>query len=81
MTNNDCGCQSDERIADFLHNGLCQEDSADIRAHIANCPECQDKEYLANMLTAVVKRSCQEVAPDELRASILSKLRAAQSSH
>lgn len=81
MTEHDCGCQSAERIADFLHNGLCHEDSADIRKHIENCPECQDKEYLETMLTTVIKRSCQEVAPEELRASILTKLRSAQSQH
>lgn len=81
MKSHDCGCQSEDRIVDFLHNGLCAEDAADIRAHIAGCPECQDKHQFSIMLTQVIQRSCHEVAPSELRAAVLTRLRDRQAEH
>ncbi len=69
------------QLEDYIHNELCAEDAADIRAHIASCPECRNEHKVGLVLTQVIARSCAESAPDELRAQILANLRNIQSGH
>lgn len=70
-----------KQLDDFLHNELCAEDAADIRAHIAQCPECRDEHKVGLVLTQVITRACQESAPESLRMHILADLRSIQSQH
>jgi anti-sigma factor (TIGR02949 family) len=75
----DCGCDKAQKdLEEFLHNELCSEEAADIRAHMENCAECADELQVGVVLTEAVKKACDETAPEDLKAEVLSKLRALQ---
>jgi len=78
----DCGCDQARRdLEEYLRNEVCKTQHHDIRAHLENCPECQDEALVARTLTEVVARACKETAPEELRDQVLSRLRSAQAAH
>ena len=75
----DCGCDKAKKdLEEFLHNELCSEEAADIRAHMENCAECADELQVGVVLTEAVKKACDETAPEDLKAEVLNKLRALQ---
>ena len=75
----DCGCDKAKKdLEEFLHNELCSEEAADIRAHMENCAECADELQVGVVLTEAVKKACDETAPEDLKAEVLTKLRALQ---
>ena len=75
----DCGCDKAQKdLEEFLHNELCSEEAADIRAHMENCAECADELQVGVVLTEAVKKACDETAPEDLKAEVLSKIRALQ---
>ena len=81
---NDCGCdKARQELEEYLHNELCSEDAADIRAHIAGCANCADELQVGVVLTEVVERACKEdsVAPEALRLQVMTRLRVIQSAH
>ena len=43
-----------------------------------NCVDCSDEHRVGVVLTEAVKRACEETAPEDLRAQVLTKLRAIQ---
>lgn len=69
------------QLEDYLHNELCAADAADIREHMAHCPECRDEHKVGVVLTQVIARACKESAPESLRVQILSDLRSIQAEH
>ncbi|MCM3656586.1 mycothiol system anti-sigma-R factor [Agromyces mediolanus] len=76
---NDCGCEKARaELEEYLHNELCSEDAADIRAHMENCPECSGELKVGITITEVVQRACRESAPDELRTVVLTRIREIQ---
>lgn len=80
----DCGCETARReLEEYLHNELCSEDAADIREHIAGCPDCADEHQVGVVLTEVVERACKEdaVAPEALRSQVMTRLRTIQAAH
>ncbi|GAA1417318.1 zf-HC2 domain-containing protein [Agrococcus citreus] len=68
-------------LEEFLHNELCAEDAADVRAHLATCEECSAEHHVGEMLTAALQGACRDRAPEELRAKLLESLRAARDQH
>ena len=75
----DCGCDKAQKdLEEYLHNELCSEEAADIRAHMENCAECADELQVGVVLTEAVKKACDETAPEDLKAEVLTKLRALQ---
>ena len=75
----DCGCDKAKKdLEEYLHNELCSEEAADIRAHMENCVECSDEHRVGVVLTEAVKRACIESAPEELKNEVLSLIRAIQ---
>lgn len=68
-------------LDEYLHNELCAEDAADIREHMATCPDCEGEHHVGVVLTETVQRACRETAPEDLRALVLQRLRAIQSAH
>lgn len=71
----DCGCaKAQENLEEFVRNELCSEDFAEVREHIAGCPDCRDEERVSKLLTEAVRRACTEPAPPDLRAVILARL-------
>ena len=78
----DCGCDRAKRdLEEYLRNEVCKTSHQDISDHLENCPTCQDEALVARTLTDVVARACKESAPEELREQVLSRLRAAQTTH
>ncbi len=79
----DCGCEQAQRsLEEYLHNELCREDAADIREHIANCPDCADEHQVGAVLTDVVQRACKDdAAPEQLRTQVMTRLRLIQAAH
>jgi anti-sigma factor (TIGR02949 family) len=75
----DCGCDKAKKdLEEYLHNELCSEEAADIRAHMENCTDCTDELRVGVVLTEAVKRACEETAPADLKAEVLLKLRSMQ---
>lgn len=75
----DCGCEKAKaELEEYLHNELCSTDAADIREHLANCPECTTEHLVGQVLTEAVQRACKESAPEDLRNQVLASLRMAQ---
>lgn len=77
-----CDCsKAKAELEEFLHDELCREDAADIREHMAGCEDCSSEHQVGIVLIQAVQRACKEQAPDELRLSIMARIREVQSSH
>ena len=71
----DCGCEKAKKdLEEYLHNELCSEEAADIRAHMEKCVDCSDEHRVGVVLTEAVKRACDEKAPNELRHRVEKNL-------
>ena len=46
----------------------------DRRAHVAECPDCRHQKELEELIRSAVRRSCQEKAPAQLRATIMTRI-------
>lgn len=69
----DCGCEKTlNDLEEFLHNELCSEEAGEIREHIANCADCLNEHRIGIVLTKVLKLSCVETAPEELKSKLLN---------
>jgi anti-sigma factor (TIGR02949 family) len=72
----DCGCdKAKAELEEYLHKELSAQDFTDISDHLATCEDCSDEHLIGLTLTAKVQKACQEKAPEELRAAVLSQLR------
>lgn len=68
---------SDDRIArlyEYLDGALSVDDLKDVREHLEHCDECTKEYDLECIIRSVVKRSCQEVAPDTLKTRIMTRI-------
>lgn len=71
----DCGCdKAKAELEEYLHRELSEKDFQDISDHLANCEDCTGEHVVGVTLTLKMQKACQEKAPAELRAAILSKL-------
>ncbi|NIJ03999.1 zf-HC2 domain-containing protein [Frigoribacterium faeni] len=78
----DCGCdKAKAELEEFLHDELCREDAADIREHMRTCADCSGEHHVGVVLTEAVQRACKETAPEDLRSTVLARLRDLQASH
>ncbi len=75
----DCEDSRIERLYEYLDGALSRSDLEEIRDHLDGCRECAEEYDLECLIRTVVKRSCTEVAPDALKASILSRITAIKS--
>lgn len=72
----DCGCdKAKAELEEFIHHELESKDAADVAEHMANCVDCTSEHEVGVKLTLAVKRACSEVAPDQLRAEVVSRIR------
>lgn len=77
------GCEKAKaNLYELLRGELCAEESAPIREHLEQCPDCRTEESVCIRLTEVVRRACEDerdsnCPPVELRDAILRGLRAA----
>ncbi len=78
----DCGCdKARQDLEEYLRNEMCSTEHSDIREHLESCSACRDEALVATTLTEVVARACKEVAPEQLRDQVMTRLREAQASH
>jgi len=75
----DCDDARMQRIYEYLDGALTLEDITDIKKHLAECPECTEEYDLECLIRTMVKRSCTEAAPDNLKASILDRIHSIKS--
>jgi anti-sigma factor (TIGR02949 family) len=74
MTDIGCG-KTLAALEEYLHNELGADDAADVAEHLAGCHDCTDEYKVGLVLTAAIKRSGVETAPDALRAEVLLRIR------
>jgi len=75
-------CDSDEtdcaqalaRVYEFLDGEMSPTDLDRIREHVVDCEPCLREYDLDTALKALVRRSCQESAPADLRERIMVKI-------
>ncbi len=71
----DCGCdKAKAELEEYLHRELSQQDFIDISDHLNSCVDCSEEHLLGLKPTLKVQQACQEKAPAELRAAVLSLL-------
>ena len=69
----DCG-EVLEKVYQYLDGELDTRQLAEIRRHLEECRPCLDEYELDVALKALVRRSCSERAPAQLRERILVSL-------
>jgi mycothiol system anti-sigma-R factor len=62
------------QVFEYLDGELTENDVAKIQQHLDECSPCLREHDLDQALKALVRRSCTERAPDELRARILTQI-------
>lgn len=70
-----------KELEEYLHNELCSEDAADIRAHIDECDDCSKEHNVGVALSSALKSACKEAAPESLRTQLLARIRELQAKH
>lgn len=59
-----------EHIFEYLDSEMTEEDTARVRAHVAECSPCLAELSIDELIKAALKRSCSERAPEHLRVRI-----------
>ncbi len=59
-----------QRLWDYIDAELTPEDEAELREHLQGCPPCLAEYSIDVVLKNLVRRSCREEAPVELRVRI-----------
>lgn len=62
------------RLFEFLDHEIDEADGDRIRQHLADCEPCLAEYDVEDHLKKLVRRSCAEHAPDELRVRIHEQL-------
>ncbi|MBT2513919.1 mycothiol system anti-sigma-R factor [Arthrobacter sp. ISL-30] len=70
----DCDDARMQRIYEYLDGALTKKDITEIKDHLADCPECSEEYDLECLIRSMVKRSCTEAAPENLKNSILDRI-------
>ncbi|SDW34703.1 mycothiol system anti-sigma-R factor [Arthrobacter sp. yr096] len=72
----DCDDTRMQRIYEYLDGALTREDLTEIKQHLDTCEECAEQYDLECLIRTMVKRSCTESAPENLKNSILDRIHA-----
>ena len=68
-----------DRVYEYLDGELDGERKHVVKEHLEECSPCLKEFGLEEAVKAIVKRSCADPAPPELRARVLSHIAAARS--
>lgn len=69
----ECSCEeAQRRLYELLDAELEGELLAKLQAHVERCPQCHEIADVEAHIRAVLRRSCSEEAPAELRARIVA---------
>ena len=72
----DCDDSRMQRIYEYLDGALTREDITEIKDHHDSCQECTEQYDLECVIRNLVKRSCTEAAPANLKNAILDRIHA-----
>ena len=67
-----------DRVYEYLDGELDSERKHVVKEHLEECSPCLKEFGLEEAVKAIVKRSCADPAPPELRAKVLSRIVAAR---
>ncbi|WP_346922616.1 mycothiol system anti-sigma-R factor [Glutamicibacter creatinolyticus] len=70
----DCADSRLVRIYNYLDGALTLEDIKEVKRHLEHCPECTEQYDLECIIRSVVRRSCQEHAPSQLKEKIMVRI-------
>lgn len=74
VQNGGCTESRMDSIYRYLDGALDASDLAEVRAHIEDCHACQSEHDLEVIIRDVVKRSCDERAPQSLKTKIMHRI-------
>jgi mycothiol system anti-sigma-R factor len=67
-----------EHVYEYIDHEMDDDDCATVKQHLDDCSPCLAEYGLEQAVKSLVHRCCSEVAPEELRAKVLSKIRQVQ---
>lgn len=70
----DCADARLERLYEYLDGALSWDDLSAVQDHLASCQECSAQYDLECIIRSVVKRSCTEAAPQDLKSRIMIRI-------
>jgi len=70
----DCASARLERIYDFLDGALSRDELWGVQAHLDTCPECSAEYDLECIIRSVMRRSCTDQAPSDLKTRIMVRI-------
>lgn len=70
----DCPDARIERLYEYLDGALSHEDIVELKHHLEGCEECAEEYDLECVIRSVVKRSCEEAAPETLKTGIMARI-------
>ncbi len=68
------------RVYEYLDGEMPDGDCGKIKQHLHECGPCLREYGIEDEVKKLVKRSCSDPAPEDLRAKVLAKLAAARTS-
>ena len=68
-----------DRVYEYIDGELDASRRHEVKEHLGECGPCLQKFGLEEAVKAIVKRSCSDPAPPDLRAKVLSHIEAARS--
>lgn len=72
--NGGCTDSRMDSIYRYLDGALDAQDLDEVRSHIEGCTECQSEHDLEIIIRDVVRRSCDEKAPETLKDKIMYRI-------
>ena len=70
-----CGCdEAINRLFEYLDAEVPEPDCLRIAAHLAVCTDCHDAAGAERHVRALLRRSCQERAPEALRVRVYAEM-------
>lgn len=70
----DCASARLERIYEYLDGALTRAELSEVHRHLQTCPECSEQHDLECIVRSVVRRSCHETAPADLKTRIILRI-------
>lgn len=70
----DCEDSRIQRLYEYLDGALTLQDLDEVRAHLEECDECTRAYDLECIIRSVVRRSCCEKAPEQLKVRIMTRI-------
>lgn len=67
-----------EHVYEYIDHEMDDDDCATVKQHLDDCSPCLAEYGLEQAVKSLVHRCCSEVAPEELRAKVLDKIRQVQ---